>query len=668
MKLNQFMVLMAIALFAASTIAQSTINSLQSNETQQLRRYQPEFDYESYKRVYGNEEFSRIGFDKGLPISTIRGFDKLIAERYKESHPMEISISKIPLSNDVYLLAMYGNKTWFLLIKKQGERFVELSRAYNEVECQNIIPTFFIGQDRVLTVYTLVAGDGGFCGNYAFEYKNESLKAIGELNVFDIPNEDEREYGTIFGRSPFENATAEFRDNIYYITMRGKGNLYASGNDNRNARKLATRGIPITYFYDGTTWRPSGGRQISQSNYLVFSSQRDGNQEVYLLDITTGRATNLSQSEGDDGYPRCSPDGQRIAFATNRDGYWEIYLMNRDGSGQQNLTKNRGGNGYMDWSPDGQSLVFASTRNGGRNNEIYTIRANGYGLRRMTTQSAEHVYPAWSPDGRKIAFASERDGNRQIYVMNADGTNLIRLMSNRWYDDYPAWSPDSSQIAFASDRDSRSSERLDIYVANADGSDVRRIVSHPADDRHPAWSPDGSLIAFASNRDGNRDVFVVRADGTGLKKVFSSLGNDEHPHWCRKIETNTGIMISNSAAPIKLIGYIRKEHIWDGCSCTYFFKGDDTRPIYSDNFDKEIWMNIDGQDVRLNRISSVSTPKGEAIRGQRTTSIYAAPNIKVTVDIVIGKDYGEGSDHVGTITVIKGDREQTVQIVGFCGC
>lgn len=270
----------------------------------------------------------------------------------------------------------------------------------------------------------------------------------------------------------------------------------------------------------------------NSTNSIVFSSQRDGNQEVYQLDVKTGRAANLSQSREDDGYPRCSPGGQKIAFATNRDGNWEIYLMYADGSGQQNLTRNRGGNGYMDWSPNGQTLVFASTRNGQRNNEIYTIRADGTGLKKLTNHPAEDVHPVWSPDGRKIAFASERDGNRQIYVMNADGTNLIKLMSNRWYDDYPAWSPDGSQIAFSSDRDSRASDRLDIYVANSDGANVKRIVSHQSDDRHPAWSSDGNLLAFASNRNGDRDIYTIRVDGTGLQRIFSSRGDDEHPHWC----------------------------------------------------------------------------------------------------------------------------------------
>jgi hypothetical protein len=117
-----------------------------------------------------------------------------------------------------------------------------------------------------------------------------------------------------------------------------------------------------------------------------------------------------------------------------------------------------------------------------------------------------------------------------------------------------------------------------------------------------------------------------------------------------------------------LIGYIRKEHVADGCGCTYFFKGNATRPVYSDDFGGNIWVNINGEDVKLKLIGSVSVPKGEARRGQRTTSRYIAPGIKVKMDIVIGKDYGEGRDHAGTITVIKGDRQQTVQIVGFCGC
>ena len=271
----------------------------------------------------------------------------------------------------------------------------------------------------------------------------------------------------------------------------------------------------------------------TSSGVIAFSSERDGNQEVYLLDLATGMQTNLTKNPADDGYPKWSADRQRIAFSTNRDGKWQVYMMNRDGTGQRNLTKDPHDTGYVDWSPDGRSLLFASSKYGPKD-EIFISSADGSNVKRLTNDPAEDVHPVWSPDGGKIAFASERDGNRQIYVMNVDGTNPIRLNRNRWYDDYPSWSPNGSQLAFASDRDSQDSNKLDIYVMNADGSNVRRVIADPRNDLHPTWSPDGKMLAFSSDRFGDRDILIVNKDGTGVRRVVSSPGNDEHPHWTAK--------------------------------------------------------------------------------------------------------------------------------------
>jgi Tol biopolymer transport system component len=304
---------------------------------------------------------------------------------------------------------------------------------------------------------------------------------------------------------------------------------------------------------------------------LVFSSTRDGNQEVYLLESATGKQTNLSQNpSAEDGYPRFSPDGQRIAFSTNRNGKWQIFLMNHDGSAPRLLTDG----GYADWSPDGQSLVFALNRKG--YNEIYTINANGTGLKQLTSSGKESVHPAWSPDGKKIVFASEKTGNRQLYVMNADGSNSVRLSNSTGYDDYPAWSPDGKQIAFASDRDSRNSAKLELYVINADGTAVRRITNHPDDDRHPVWSADGMRITFVSDRNGSRDIFAMVADGTGtVEKLISALGNDEHPCWLSKsaeIQTVVQNSPSNTQHPVKIAftrelfeQMVREKQIERGC-------------------------------------------------------------------------------------------------------
>lgn len=71
-------------------------------------------------------------------------------------------------------------------------------------------------------------------------------------------------------------------------------------------------------------------------------------------------------------------------------------------------------------------------------------------------------------------------------------------------------------------------------------------------------------------------------------------------------------------------------------------------------------MNIDGQDVRLKLSKLPSSP--------RTTKTYVAAGIRVTLTTLTGRGYGEGHNYTDTITVVRDDRKQTIQIVGSCGC
>ena len=50
--------------------------------------------------------------------------------------------------------------------------------------------------------------------------------------------------------------------------------------------------------------------------------------------------TRLTKNKVFDRDPCFSPDGSKIVFTSNCDGNWEIYIMNIDGSGQINLTNN----------------------------------------------------------------------------------------------------------------------------------------------------------------------------------------------------------------------------------------------------------------------------------------------------------------------------------------
>ena len=286
------------------------------------------------------------------------------------------------------------------------------------------------------------------------------------------------------------------------------------------------------------TSAPAPAPAPAATGRIVFSSNRDGNSEIYAMNADGSNQTRLTNHPGYDGDPVWSPNRQRIAFSSNRaegGNATEIYVMNADGTSVTRLTNGVGDSSYEPiWSPDGQRIAFSSYKEeGGNNTEIYVMNADGTNVSLITEgDGGDYVNPAWSPDGQRIAFSTDSTDSGayvDIYVMNVDGSNPTRLTSYGG-DDYnanPAWSPDGQRIAFESDRDGN----RNIYVMNADGSNLTRLTSHSGADMSPAWSPDGRRIAFQSDRDGNHNIYVMNADGSNPTRLTSHSASDVRPHW-----------------------------------------------------------------------------------------------------------------------------------------
>jgi dipeptidyl aminopeptidase/acylaminoacyl peptidase len=148
------------------------------------------------------------------------------------------------------------------------------------------------------------------------------------------------------------------------------------------------------------------------------------------------------------------PNGQ-IAFSSNRNGNFEIYTMNDDGSDVTRLTEDDANDFDPIWSPDGDKIAFVSDRDStgdidepGDITAIYSMNADdGSDVTRLTDDDANHLYPTWSPDGKRIAFSSNREGgeNYEIYDMNADdGSDVTRLTDNDADDREPDWGTNTS--------------------------------------------------------------------------------------------------------------------------------------------------------------------------------------------------------------------------------
>jgi Tol biopolymer transport system component len=268
---------------------------------------------------------------------------------------------------------------------------------------------------------------------------------------------------------------------------------------------------------------------MSPSSTIAFVSDRDGNYEIYRMNISNPQSvTRLTNNTALDYGPDWSPDGSKIAFDSDRDGkFYEIYVMNADGTGQTRLTNNTFRDAGAAWSPSGSKIAFASDRDGNFY-EIYVMNADGSNPTRLTNNTIQDAGPDWSPDGTKIAYASWlSNDNIEIYVMNADGTGQTRLTNVPGFDDAPHWSPDGTKIVFASWRNGVS----EIYVMNADGSNQRRLTNNSARDFVSDWSPDGQTLIFRSDRDGNWELYTMNTDGSGQTRLTNTTSFEDSATW-----------------------------------------------------------------------------------------------------------------------------------------
>jgi len=271
--------------------------------------------------------------------------------------------------------------------------------------------------------------------------------------------------------------------------------------------------------------RAFGEKPIFTSK-IVFISDRDGNDEVYLMDYDGANQTRLTFNRVRDYMPAISPDGQKIAFTSYRETVAGLYLMDLE---KRKITpvSTRGTNFAAAFSPDGKKLAFCSTMDG--NSEIYVAHLGSDGIqsiKRLTFNEAIDTAPCFSPTGREIAFVSDRGGTPQIYIMDAEGSNVRRVSFGGTYHDAPAWSPDGERLVYVS----RLDNIFDLYVLNLRTNQIIKLTESNARHESPCWSPDGRHIIFSSNLSGQIQIYTIDYDGTNMRRL-TSQGNNKLPDW-----------------------------------------------------------------------------------------------------------------------------------------
>jgi len=169
--------------------------------------------------------------------------------------------------------------------------------------------------------------------------------------------------------------------------------------DGANLRMIADEGANNGF----PSWSPDGTRIVyKRDQHLVIYSVADGT----TIDLTKAGPQY-------DNFPQWSAK-DRISFTTNRDGDFEIYSINPDGTDLRRLTRSHGVDGHQIWSPDGEWIMFSSARLGFKDErplleripqpygELFVMRADGTQVRQVTDNQWEDATPGWAPEGKAL--------------------------------------------------------------------------------------------------------------------------------------------------------------------------------------------------------------------------------------------------------------------------
>lgn len=196
----------------------------------------------------------------------------------------------------------------------------------------------------------------------------------------------------------------------------------------------------------------------------------------------------LTDTYGYDAEATVSPTGDKIIFTSMRDGDPELYTMNLDGTNQKRLTFEKGYDGGAFFSQDGKKIVFRASRPKTEKEkadyidlvkngyvrptalEIYTMNADGSGMKQITNFGKASFAPFFFPDAKKIIFSSNiksKDGkNFDLYTINSDGTGLEQITFSNSFDSFPMFTRDGKHLVFASNRFGKHPHDTNIFIAD----------------------------------------------------------------------------------------------------------------------------------------------------------------------------------------------------------
>jgi TolB protein len=287
-----------------------------------------------------------------------------------------------------------------------------------------------------------------------------------------------------------------------------------------------------------TGWSPDGRTAIigngsntpenaawEETNH-TFRMTQGWRYDCYLLDLATGKTTNVSAPERMSNYNGALSywpgNPNKLLGSALIDGVNHPVSMDLDGRNKRDLTAGSGKFTYgSQVSPDGKRIAYHSDY------QVYMANADGSNPQHINTGNGFNFMPKWSPDGRWLMFLSGEHYNCSPYLVRSDGTGLRKLADRNGYkgvvpitdvpdyhgggSDCPLWSPDAARIYYTA----QVGPSAELMQVTLDGA-TKQLTKSPKPgtlNYLPTPSPDGKWLLFGSNSSGTRQLYVMPAEG-----------------------------------------------------------------------------------------------------------------------------------------------------------
>lgn len=266
---------------------------------------------------------------------------------------------------------------------------------------------------------------------------------------------------------------------------------------------------------------------------IVFSSNRRGNWDIYVMNPDGSNQIRLTNNRGVDVSPVWSPTSEQILFTSDRDGVRDLYVIDADGGRLRKVFRDMAFRIEPAWAPDGERIVFHAEL---PQWSIQTATIHGRNVKQVASADPRGGNPSWSPDGSEIAFVDDVGGSRRIRIVTLSSGAIRTFLPKKspWMYS-PAWSPDGERLAFSWYKWGVGIDKDGLFVANRDGSRLKQIGKATLGTFSPAWSPEGDKIVYTEEPvDGDRQIVVIDVH-TGRKKELTHRGMNITPSWFNPI-------------------------------------------------------------------------------------------------------------------------------------